>query len=286
MLDRLVGYSLQYYYFKQYSGVQYRTTLALEKTKAEVLILGSSRANHHYYPNLFREQLGKTAYNAGRDASSIFYDYAIFKSATKRYHPEMVILDFQKEEFINLDASYDRLSFLLPYYNSHPEIRPIVDLKGPYERLKLLSKIYPYNSALLAIAIGNTKFNKTTGDNIDGYVPLYRNWPESLKDHIPEKNDALDSNKINTFIAMIEQCKKDDIKIVVVCSPYYWRFKKEDPSLEKGKQIARSMGIKFYDFSQSSFFLKSPDLFDDPDHLNNEGAKIFTSYLLRNLEID
>ncbi len=282
--DYLIGYYLQYYYFKQSSGAQYRTTEAMEKTKAQVLIFGSSRANHHYYPNLFEEKLHKTFYNAGRDASSIFYDYAVFKSAMKRYHPQMVILDFQREEFLKLDASYDKLSILLPYYHAHPEIRPIVDLKGPYESLKLLSEIYPYNSSVLTIAAGNSEFNKTRKDDMEGYVPLYKKWPEPLKDNIPKKGNALDNNKVNAFISFIDDCKKANVKIVVVCSPYYVSYKKTDPSLEKGKQIARSKSIQFYDFSNSPFFLKHPDLFDDTFHLNNKGAKIFTNYLLGDLE--
>ena len=53
IFDYSVGNILRYFYFKQESGMPYRTTYSIEKTTADILIFGSSRANHHYHPDVF-----------------------------------------------------------------------------------------------------------------------------------------------------------------------------------------------------------------------------------------
>ncbi|HXS59927.1 MAG TPA: hypothetical protein VN703_03845, partial [Candidatus Sulfopaludibacter sp.] len=122
----IIGNLLRTFYFKQQSGLQCRTTYSIEKTTANVLIFGSSAANHDYQTNTFTKRLDTSFYNTGRDGISIFYEYAVLKAILKRYTPKIIILDFDQEEFIKNEASYDRLSALLPYYINHPEIRSII----------------------------------------------------------------------------------------------------------------------------------------------------------------
>ena len=44
----------------------------MELTKADLLVFGSSRANHHYVPEVFEDSLKLTFYNTGKDGSGIF----------------------------------------------------------------------------------------------------------------------------------------------------------------------------------------------------------------------
>lgn len=134
ILDISIGSVLRYYYFKQESSSQYRTTYSIEKTKADILIFGSSRANHHYNPDVFDNRMNLSYYNVGRDGNFIFYHYAVLKGVLKRYSPKIVILDFIHGEFRQNQDSYDRLSSLLPYYRSHSEMRSIINLKSKYEK--------------------------------------------------------------------------------------------------------------------------------------------------------
>ena len=117
VLDYSFGNLLRYFYFKQESGLQYRTTYSIEKTTADILIFGSSRANHHYYPNVFENRMKQSCYNVGRDGNSVLYHSAVLKGVLKRYSPKIVILDIVYGEFRQNQDSYDRLSSLLPYYS-------------------------------------------------------------------------------------------------------------------------------------------------------------------------
>ena len=60
-LDFIIGGLLSIFYFKQQSGVQYRTTYSIEKTTADLLIFGSSTATHNYHPEIFQKRLNITS---------------------------------------------------------------------------------------------------------------------------------------------------------------------------------------------------------------------------------
>ena len=151
LLDFSIGKTLRYFYFKQECGREYRATYAIEKTTDDILIFGSSRAYHHYIPTIIEDKLKQSCYNTGSPGQFLLYNYATFKAISKRYTPKVMILDVSPDDLGVDEDSYDRLSFLLPYYKNHPEIRPIVDLKSPFEKFKLLSSIYAFNSSSILI---------------------------------------------------------------------------------------------------------------------------------------
>lgn len=285
ILDFGIGKLLQFFYFRQSSGFQYRTTLAMEKTNADILVFGSSRANHHYSPEIFEKYFHYSFYNAGRDGCSIFYHYAVLKSVLKRYHPKLVILDFSHGEFDKNQDSYDRLSSLLPYYEGHPEIRPILKLKSPNEKIKMISHIYPYNSSVLAIAIGNTEYNKVRWEDNKGYVPLNKELTESIQTDTTTWTKEIDSIKVKMYESFITDCIKSNVKLFIVCSPYFLKFTKSDASVKIGLKIAQKYGVEFYDYSNSSMFSKNSLYFTDRDHLNDTGAKFFSGSVIDSIKL-
>lgn len=280
--DYSIGTILRHYYFKQESGLQYRTTYSIEETKAEILIFGSSRANHHYHPVVFENRMKASYYNVGRDGNFIFYHTAVLNGVLNRYLPKVVILDFNMSEFRNSRISYDRLSSLLPYHKSHPEMRSIIELKSELEKIKLISSIYPFNSSMFTIAVGNAGFNKRRKADIQGYVPLSRAWDGSI---LIDSNSMynIDSMKVKAYKSFIQNCIKSKVKLYVVCSPSYILFKNKDESVIIGKEIAKRNNIDFFDYSNDSIFINNPKLFADPFHLNDSGAIIFSNMLINSI---
>lgn len=282
LLDFSIGSILKYLYYKQESGLLYRTTYSIDSTKADVLVFGASRANHHYYPGIFEQRMNLSYYNVGRDGNAIFYHYAILKAVLKRHRPKIVILDFCHKDFMQSTESYDRISALLPYYESHPEIRSIIPLKGPYETFKLASRIYPYNSMIFTIAIGNMGFNRNRDNNNDvkGYVPLTKIWSKPIVTDTAQKNYLLDSNKINIYQAFIKECNDNDVKLYIMFSPYFINYKYEDPSVIVAKKIAAQYNTTCYDFSNLPPFSNNASLFTDESHLNDVGARVYSNLVI------
>jgi hypothetical protein len=279
-VDKLIGMQLKKFYFKQTSGLDYLTTYALEKTTADILILGSSRAVNIFNTAEFEKKTGLTCYNGGRYGEPIFYHLALLKSALARYNPKVILLSFDAGNFSENSQAYDRLTVLLPYYNSHPEIRSIVDLKGPYEKLKLVSSIYPYNSLLLPIITGNTAYSKQKYANTNGYIPIDKTIQGPLKTFDYTKDTVLDSVKINSYKSFIESCLHANIPLFIVCPPYMIRPIGTDPSITAGKAIAGEYHIPFLDYSRDSFYTSKPQLFADFRHLNADGVSYFAKAVL------
>lgn len=283
ILDFLSGNILRYYYFKQDNGVEYQTTYSIEKTTADILVFGSSRANHHYQPDVFEEGLNLSFYNAGRDGEYIFYHYAILKSVLKRYSPKIIILDISHSEFMKSQERYDRLSSLLPYYETRPEMRPIIEMKSSWEKIKLLSSIYPFNSSIFTIAVGNTKFNKSRNVAFKGYVPLSKKWNMPiLKDNDPP-NYEIDSAEVSAYKSFIMDCTNSKVKLYVIYSPYFIKFSDKGKSISFAEEIAKNNKIEFLNYANDSNFISNPSLFADPSHLNEIGAKKFSSLIVNDI---
>jgi hypothetical protein len=280
VIDYSIGNILNYFYFKQKNGLRYRTTYSMEQTKADVIIFGSSRASHHYHPDVFEERLNSSCYNAGQDGNTIFYHSAILKCILKRHTPKIVLLDFIGEEFRKNQQSYDRLSYLLPYYKTHPEIRSIVELKSPYERMKMLSSIYPYNSSMFAIAAGNAKFNAKRNIDIKGYIPLEGVWNEPIITDNTQSNYEVDSNKVSAYNSFIKDCINSGTRLYIICSPYFFKTTQTDISFALAMDIAKKNNIQFFNFFSDSMFTSNPALFSDMVHLNDQGAKIFSNKVI------
>ena len=283
IFDFIVGSLFSYLYFKQTSGWEFRTKYSVEDTKADILIFGASRAQQQYNPIFFEERLLQTCYNVGRDGQPIFYYYGVLNAVLKRYTPKMILMDIENGVFSQSQSSYDRVAVLLPFYKTHPEMRSVIELKSPFEKIKLQSAIYPYNSLLFKIAIGNTEFNKNRNKDIKGYVPLTGALDEPIRTVDFSKQYSIDTNKINIYRSFIKDCKQANVKLYIICSPYFINAIGTDTSITIAKEIARVNNVDFIDFSKDDFFLNNSKLFDDTVHVNETGSKIFSNKLIDTL---
>jgi len=284
--DLVVGKTLKYFYRRQSSGWEYATRYSAEETKADILIFGASRAQQQYIPTYFEDTLHLTGYNVGRDGTSFFYHYAMLQAVLKRYTPKVIILDCEYAALKNAAASYDRLSVLLPLYDDHPEMRSTINLRSPFEKYKFTSAIYPYNSMMFKIAVANLSSNKEEKEDIKGYMPLHKSLNEPIKTFDYTHPYELDTTKINLLRSFIDQCKSRNIKLYLVCTPYYMKTTGRDHSLTVTQELAAEKNVPFIDYSADSFYFNRPQLFDDTVHLNMTGAKIFCADLAGKLKKD
>jgi hypothetical protein len=279
--DFVLGNILQHFYFKIKSGHQYRTTYSIEKTNANIIIFGSSRAVNHYNPFIFETRNNLSYHNAGRNGeNSIFYHYAVLQAILKRYTPKIILLDVMPKELEKTSESYDKLASLSPYYNTHPEMRSILELRSSHEKQKMFSRIYPFNSTITNIISGN--FNPDKEKYIKGYFAIPSSFaitkPIETVDN--SKMYELDSSKLKILRLFIKDCKGLGIKLYLVCSPIYTKFIGADYSIETVKKLAADNNVGFFDFSQDNLFLNSPKLFYNSLHLTDSGARIFSNMLI------
>ncbi len=207
LLDLAIGKSLEYLYFKTKTGSPMQhTTYSLRTADPDILVFGSSRAQHHYSPYPFEKKLKATFYNTGKDGQGILYSWAMLKSELERSQKDKtIILDINPNEFNKERENYDRLSELLPYYDEDEEIREIIHLRGPFERIKAKSHLYRFNSLIFPIL--KNYFLPFDDAFDDGYEPLER----SLK--LPQLTqfygqETIDSLEVSAFRNFIVEAKK------------------------------------------------------------------------------
>ncbi len=279
--DFITGQFFRYLYRNQKGGVEYPTLYAAEKVNADVLVMGASRAMQQINPQYIEDSLQYSAYNVGRDGMPFFYSYTLLQMILKRYTPKMIILDSEYKMLMEVPNHYDRLSVFLPLYKDHPEIRDIVKLRSPFEPYKQISSVYPYNSMLFKLLKGNFS---AAEKNIKGYYPLEESLNEPIKTWDYTKPYALDSIKVRMFRAFIDTCKNRNIRLVILCPPYYLKGNGTDWSFAETKKIAAEKNVPFLDYSNDSFYFNRPHLFDDTVHLNRKGSDIFSPLLASELK--
>jgi len=279
--DFITGSLFSYLYRKQRGGDEFTTLNAAEKVKADLLIMGASRAMQQINPQYIEDSLNLSAWNIGRDGMPFFYSYGVLQMILRRYTPKVIILDCEYKMLMEVPAHYDRLSVLLPFYRNHPEVRHLINKRGPFERYKHLSAVYPYNSMVFKLLKANFS---APDSSIKGYEPLYRALNEPTKTWDYGKPYTLDSNKVSMFRAFIDSCKNRNIQLVFLSPPYYFKTIGTDRSFAMIHQIAEEKKIPFIDYTTDSFYFNRPYLFDDTVHLNRRGSDIFSPRLAGDLK--
>ncbi|MBN1181858.1 MAG: hypothetical protein JXB49_06195 [Bacteroidales bacterium] len=272
IFDQVLGKVLHYFYFRSEYGAIYHLTYSLDSTEADVIILGSSRAHNHYVPKIIEDRLDLTCFNTGMDGNYMFTSFAIYKSLVNRYNPKIVLLDISLNELYKGSGNHDELSSLLPYYKNKPEIRDIILLKSKFERLKLISKIYPFNSTLLAVAEGNIRTEDI--NELKGYLPLNGSLIDTCIGPIRTITQEVDTNKIRVLEEIASDCEIKNIRLIFIQSPAYTRTTQEKSASILNK-LATKHKAEFWNYINDTMFLKA-EYFKDKSHMNALGSYEFT----------
>ena len=149
------------------TGAEY---YACKKSNEDVIIMGSSRASHHYVPELFSEQLGLSCFNAGQDGNGIILQYGRWKMISERYTPKLLIYDISIGFDMALNDNMTYVDRLKPFCNDGV-VRSYVASLFPMERIKTVSNLYDYNFKFIEMffdCIRKGDYTKKAG-----YIPLY-----------------------------------------------------------------------------------------------------------------
>jgi len=275
ILDFLIGDILQHYYFKQKRGPLYRTTYAIDSTKADMLVFGSSRAIHHYVPEVFENKLHTSFNNCGRDACNLIYSIAIISAVLDRFTPKNIVIELNPNEFSVSEEG--KLSPLLPYHDN-PTIHGFLKYNSKLENVKLLSRMYPYNSMLVHIIAGDLSL-APADDN--GYMAL-----SGHMDYYPipdYKQTAINADRIKLFDQLLSKLKQRNIQTTLVISPIYATFSEPDIQvLEIKKLVSKYDNVSFFNYENDPDYAHY-DFFKDGVHLNQIGANKFSEDLANKL---
>lgn len=122
----------------------------------------------------------------------------------------------------------------------------------------------------------------------------YENAAGAVKRHVIDyKKDGtweVNQDEIDALKDMIVFCKDREITPIMVTTPYLAEYNDQIPEEFKAyflnvvRSVADEYDVKYYDYSEDARFSKQYDLFMNSDHLNRNGAIMFTEILLEEIE--
>lgn len=236
----------------------------------DILIMGSSRAHHHYIPSEIEDSLKMECYNAGFDGMGVILHYGILKLILKRYHPKLIIYDVEPTYDIYSNDNVRYLSLQKPYFRDE-QIADIFKNVSPIEYYKVYSGFYRYNSTCLPVFMGALHGEDYEPEK--GFIPLQGELQDSnLVKYAP--HSEIDRTKMYYLTCFIHDAKEAGVPLILIASPHYGSG--EIREFEEVRDICKDNNVPFLNYYSDSFYMSHSKLFNDPSHLNRQGAEFFT----------
>lgn len=250
------------------------------KDRHDVLILGSSRAHHHYDAPFLRDTLGVDVYNAGFDGNGVVLADGVLEMVLNRYKPQLVLFDIEPDFDVNVyekDNHHTRyIKNLKPYYREGGVSEIIKDVSMDEWR-KVQSGLIRYNTEILGMAVDNL-INR--GMDRRGFQSLSGKMEKDPEPKAPKKEE-LDPFKLAYVEKLIVLCQSNDVPLVLVGSPKYGKTDSE--ALRPVKDIANKYEVPFLDYYADPSFMAHKEWFKEPMHLNSEGARVFSKLIAQDI---
>lgn len=253
-----------------------KSSYSIEKVHADCIIIGSSTAVHHYFPEIIESKTGLSTYNCGQNGCFFLYSCCMVNSILERYSPKVIIMDINPSNLLDIERKdeYQNMRFLSHYYDNDTVVKNFIDGKGKRNKLLYHLNSYRYNSH--AIYTFYPLFLETTTEQ--GHVPLSpkTHTLDKAKKQIAWEGNWMDS-KLAELDKTIDNCKKKGVELIVVTSPYYADF--DDSAMKKCDEFAamlNSKGVRYINFLNKAPYTENYSLFKDNSHMNAKGAAMVT----------
>ena len=252
---------------------------ALQKAQGNILILGSSRAEHHYDTRILQKKFpNHTIYNAGQHNQGMNYALCVLQSCLEKKIPELVILDCEPE--VLGDELTSSISTLKLYYNENKNVKNHLS-RTFKDKMLMKSGFYIYNSVIIKLFLDSRL--PYTQDTLMGFAPLQGILDTALTKYNEKTFPSLLDGAINDFNDIISLSKKYGFKLCVCISPYYYHQNENALPYIAVKNICNKTKIPCFDYMNDGYFDSNPQLFRDVNHLNEKGAAIFTEKFSDNI---
>lgn len=272
--DYAIG-SLFYVYKYVKGGTIGKTHQVMTKIEPDILIMGSSRASHHYNSDIISKKFGIEAYNAGFDGQGTLMAYGLLNGVRNRHNPKIILYELTPLFDIYKDSKSSDINILSPYSSKFglDELFNDIDKTNKY---KMLSKSYQYNSVIFRI-IPNLISDRT--HSIKGFEPLngsLNSFPtiENKKTHQALETDTI---KLKYFNQIIKDAKDSGCKLFFLISPSLNNHNIENYNVQL--EIAYKNNIKVFNHLQDTTFINHPELFQDAVHMNEKGTNRYSEII-------
>lgn len=266
-----------------FSGQIAKDNYRKNRVSTDVVIVGSSRAAHHYVTTELRDSINHytngqySLYNGGIDGRFINSTACSAESILERYSPKLLVFEVSEWELSGSMAQSD-MEFAAINYKNNLAVKRYLDGLGWQERVKMSFNMYRYNQKVFRILSSFFKSGDETG-----YEPLYAIMPVSQQQDGVEKKNVIrtfDEYTLNHFLTVLQTAKEKEVRLVVVSSPFY----KPADCNQQLKELCEKYDTPYIELYDVDYFNQHPELFKDKDHLNDKGAHLYTELFFQELK--
>lgn len=257
-----------------------RDNYICDKVTDEILIFGSSRAEHHYNAQMLTDSLGVPCYNCGEGGCGILLAYGRLLMLLERYTPKTIIYEVTPGFDFHDGKDNHKYLYRLKQHYDRAGVDSIFWSVDPTERYKMISGMYRHNSSFLQnLLVYFMGVSNDTG--IRGFRPydVEMDTMKVRKDYIAydsKEGYVYDSLKISYIRKFLNKTK--GINLVFVMSPMW--YEQDTLVLEPIKEICRDGKFQLIDFANNPKYVHHNEYFKDGTHLNARGADEFTRDLI------
>jgi hypothetical protein len=236
----------------------------------DVVILGSSRANNHFVSQMF-ENKGLKSFNYGMSGSSLFETSLMLKLMIERkYIIENVIVETDLN-LLNEQRSYGVASKFLPYIHDSKVIKLHFSSENDFRELYYIP-FYRYVVNDVQIGFREMLLNLLNKQTIHlqngGYIAL-GNERENMEYNL--KNVKPIQNKYYEEIKMM--CRDNRINLIAVMTPMC--------DNAKGLEYFQKVNTIYPEIHNYENVVQGDQYFSSCGHMNDTGAQLFTSTIIR-----
>lgn len=247
------------------------------KVEGDIMIFGSSEVRFGLIPSLMKNELGLSASNCSNINMPFYYQYCMINGVLERKKPKVMIWSIYSC-YLNTPTEKDMngLSVLNPFYYSNDYCNRVINKKSKYENIKMASNLYRYNSRLFDLL--KNIFSKTEETDM-GYFARssggYK-YPSLING---SEDCGIDPEIADLFVEVIKKCKTSNVELILIVTPIFKNIN-NNIYLKNLNEICTKYDIPLIkEFYNSPIFLSDSTLFADNSHLNDKGARLFTTLL-------
>ncbi len=239
----------------------------------DVVIMGTSRANNHFVPDLF-EKKGLQTFNFGMSGSHLFETSLLLKLMLQNNYRIKTLLLESDLSMCNEKRDEGTTARFMPYLHQNKIIKEHYKNEQDFFGLYYIP-FYRYIKFQHNIGVREMIHvitdKKTNSLENKGYYPLYQNNKGNMSNKI-QSLKPLD-NKYYKEIKKL--CRRNNIKLIVVTTPMC----KNTKGIEYFDKVVQ-LHPEIHNFEN---FVTDDKYFSSCGHLNDEGARIYTQKVIDSL---
>lgn len=258
----------------------------LKGIDTQILFLGASTCMNSFKTETLEKELGKRVFNGGLNDQRLEFFDVMCEAVLNHSPPELLILVLRRNDLVV--SGNGRIGMLTIYYHmGNTKLDGYLNEDSLKQKILLSSALYRFNTFWWRILLYHFKsFDELAHGGFVG-KPVPKFLPKCvIKTQENETIPSLNPHKLRCLENILASCRRTGTRLWIVIPPEYYMYKDGHESIELSyiRSFCETNSIPFFDDSQHPDFMDHPEYFYDNDHLNINGAELYTKYFLKTLK--